>query len=105
MRLQHRGQVLYRDSLQAAIFNNSCSVFVRFASYTCGSIDHPCIIFCGTAYGLQSPVLPLQFVPVPPPSARAGVGVTKVLRNRTAVARTNRTRFTVVFSFVNASGP
>ena len=52
-------------------------------------------LFLGLVYGLHIE-LPPQFVLVPPPpSARTTVGVTKVLRNRTAAPTTSSICFTV----------
>ena len=54
--------------------------------------------FYMSVYGLQDlPVQP-QFVLPGPPSAFTTVGVTKVLRNTTAVARNSNARFIMVFS-------
>ena len=46
-------------------------------------------------YGLHIPEPPQFVVLPPPPSAFTTVGVTKVLRNNTAVAMTSSIRFTV----------
>lgn len=51
-------------------------------------------------YGLHS-VLPQLVVPTPP-SARATVGTTRVLRRRIAALRAKSTRFTVICSFGTA---
>src|SRR5579864_1741222 len=101
MRLQHsRSAELYSGSLQAARLWGSCSVFVR---PTRGRPNSQVSRAYCSLYGLQR-VFP-QSPPRPPPSACATVGITKVLRKRTAAARISKERFTVGFLLVTGDRP
>src|SRR5580692_693250 len=84
-------------------WHESCSVFVRAALSLRRLHKTWCKIFRWQVYGLHIP--PLQPVVLPPPSALTRVGVTKVLRNRTAAATTSSTRFTVISFFLLRVGP
>lgn len=95
VRLQHRGEVLYLDRLQATTRGVSCSVFVRpMSPPRSPQIFGAELVF--SIYGLHN-VLP-HVVPPGPPSARTTVGITSVLSKRTATPTMRSIRFMVVFS-------
>ena len=95
MRLQHRGgEALYRESLQAATQRDVLFGFRKSGDLLAPAPRNWRKIPKRRFYGLHMPPPPQPVLVPLPPSALTAVGVTNVVRNRTAAPRASSTRFT-----------